>query len=86
MRDYLNRWVTPPKRVTSPAWGPPPPCKRALNFCNKLLDLPRWHLPKEAPGVFTSVFINVPIPYSVVHSQGRHIKEKLDSKLISERH
>ena len=23
--------VTPPKRVTSPAWGPPPPCKQALS-------------------------------------------------------
>ena len=24
MRDYMNR------RVTSPSWGPPPPCKQAL--------------------------------------------------------
>ena len=24
--------VTPPKRVTSPTWGPPPPCKQALNW------------------------------------------------------
>ena len=23
MRDYTDRWVTPPKRVTSPTWGPP---------------------------------------------------------------
>ena len=30
MRDYMVRWVTPPKRVTSPIWGPPPPCKQAL--------------------------------------------------------
>ena len=22
--------VTPPKRVASPTWGPPPPCKQAL--------------------------------------------------------
>ena len=22
MRDYMDRWVTPPKRVTSPTWGP----------------------------------------------------------------
>ena len=27
MRD---RWVTPPKQVTSPTWGPPPPCKQVL--------------------------------------------------------
>ena len=25
----MDRWVTPPKRVTSPNWGPPPPCKQA---------------------------------------------------------
>ena len=31
MRIYRDRRVTPPKRVTSPTWGPPPPCKQALN-------------------------------------------------------
>ena len=31
MRDYMNRRVTPPKRVTSPSWGAPPLCKQALN-------------------------------------------------------
>ena len=30
MRDYMDRRVTPPKQVTSPTWGPPPPCKQAL--------------------------------------------------------
>ena len=30
MRGYTDRRVTPPKRVTSPAWGPPPPSKQAL--------------------------------------------------------
>ena len=30
MRDCTDRWVTPTKRVTSPTWGPPPPCKQAL--------------------------------------------------------
>ena len=30
MRDYLERRVTPPKRVTSPTWSPPPPCKQAV--------------------------------------------------------
>ena len=30
MRDNMDRRVTPPKRVTSPAWGPPPPCKQAV--------------------------------------------------------
>ena len=31
MRDYMDRRVTPPKRVTSPIWGTPPPCKQALS-------------------------------------------------------
>ena len=26
----MNRRVTSPKRVISPTWGPPPPCKQAL--------------------------------------------------------
>ena len=26
MRDNMDRQVTPPKRVTSPIWVPPPPC------------------------------------------------------------
>ena len=29
MTDYMDRRVTPPKQVTSPTWGPPPPCKQA---------------------------------------------------------
>ena len=31
MTDYMNRRVTPPKRVTSSTWGPSPPCKPALS-------------------------------------------------------
>ena len=31
MRDYMDRRVTPPKRVTSPIWCTPPPCKQALS-------------------------------------------------------
>ena len=30
MRDHMDRRVTPPKQVTSPTWGPPPPCKQTL--------------------------------------------------------
>ena len=29
MRDYMDRQVTPPKRVTSPTWGLPSPCEQA---------------------------------------------------------
>ena len=30
MRDDMDSRVTPPKRVTSPTWGPPPPSKQAI--------------------------------------------------------
>ena len=30
IRDPMERRFTPPKRVTSPTWGPPTPCKQAL--------------------------------------------------------
>ena len=30
MRDYIDRRVTPPKQVTSPTWGLPPPRKQAV--------------------------------------------------------
>ena len=30
MRDYMDRRDTPPKQVTSPIWGTPPPCKQDL--------------------------------------------------------
>ena len=28
----MDRQVTPPKLVTSPIWGTPPPCKQALTL------------------------------------------------------
>ena len=34
MRDYLDRPVTPPRRITSPTWGPPPSCKQAQRLCS----------------------------------------------------
>ena len=30
MRNYMDKSVTPPQQVTSPTWGPPPPCKQFL--------------------------------------------------------
>ena len=35
----MDRRVTPSKRVTSPTWGPQPPCKQALKLC--------WELPRD---------------------------------------
>ena len=34
MRDYMDKRVTPPKRVTSATWGRQPPCKQALSKGN----------------------------------------------------
>ena len=39
MRDYMDRRVTPPKRVTSLTWGPLPPCKQALSCLCSLLTV-----------------------------------------------
>ena len=30
MRDYMDRRIIPPKRVTPPTWGPPPLYNQAL--------------------------------------------------------
>ena len=35
----MDRWVTPPKRVTSPTLGPPLPCKQALKNNQDLMNL-----------------------------------------------
>ena len=35
----MDRQVTPPKRVTSPNWGPQPTCKQALRVLRSLLLL-----------------------------------------------
>ena len=34
MKNCMERWVTPAKRVTSPTWGPRTPCKQALIDCS----------------------------------------------------
>ena len=38
MRYYMDRRFTPPKRVTSPTWGSPPPCKQALSLRNRTAE------------------------------------------------
>ena len=44
MRDYMDRQVTRPKRVTSPTLGPPPSCKQALvrDVCKNGCQLAQW--------------------------------------------
>ena len=34
MTDNMDRQVTPPKPVTSPTLGPPPPYQQAPTYCN----------------------------------------------------
>ena len=48
MRDYMDRWVTPHKRVTSCTWGPPPPYKQVLIFPIQTT----WYSPTSFPGLF----------------------------------
>ena len=44
----MVRQVTPPKRVTSPTWGPPLPCRQAFNLSPQYL-LPSQWVPSLAP-------------------------------------
>ena len=40
----MDRRVTPwPSRVTSPTWGPPPPCKQALSVSNNMISSAIWN-------------------------------------------
>ena len=49
MRDDMDGRVTPPKRVTSPTWGPPPLCKQALSPSTR----------KRKAGVFKNFYCGV---------------------------
>ena len=62
MRDYKNRRVTPSKRVTSPNWGSPPPCKQALRtntrvWKNSLCLYKTKMIEKKKRRVFIYLFI-----------------------------
>ena len=53
MRDNMNGRVTPPKRVTSPTWGPPPPSKLGLN----LIHYQNHHLTGQfLDGMYSTMF------------------------------
>ena len=44
MRDYMDRRVTPPKRVTWPTWGPLAPCNQTLRkFLHRVLPIKPHH-------------------------------------------
>ena len=48
----MYRRVTPPKGVTSPTWGPPPPCKQALRQLIHLvlMNLKMYHADGNSDG------------------------------------
>ena len=64
----MDRRVTPPKRVTLPTWGPPPPCKQALKMCvTSLLCSPRVDLwvfcvNMISPMLISHTMTNFPFP------------------------
>ena len=63
----MDRRVTPPKRVTSPTWGPSPPCKQALEFSSFL-------------GIYTGTLICiVKLADEVCASHTKHV---VDNKTI----
>ena len=44
----MDRLVTPPKRVTSPTWGPPSPCKQALRNTIREKNVRKFHVTRLA--------------------------------------
>ena len=48
----MYRRVTPPKRVTSPTWGPAPPCKQALRqlIHRVFMNLKMYHADGNSDG------------------------------------
>ena len=50
-RDCMERLVTPPRRGTSPTWGPPPPCEQALNPSGAKMKVSK--LAKAMPTLYT---------------------------------
>ena len=63
MRDHMDRRVTPPKRLTSPTWGPPPPCKQAL----RKTSIQSYEIPQNRP--FSIPFLTLMAFHRVKKSQ-----------------
>ena len=54
----MDELVNPPTWVTSPTWGPPPPCKQALTYCKDNVGL-------KNVGFLGEKEMNVPRGYSL---------------------
>ena len=59
----MDRRVTPPKRLTSPTWGPPPPCKQAL----RKTSIQSYEIPQNRP--FSIPFLTLMAFHRVKKSQ-----------------
>ena len=55
----MDRRVTPPKRVTSPTWGPPPPCKQAFRRTPSSGQAPIVRLGDVQSNIFPTFVINI---------------------------
>ena len=58
MRDYIDRRVIPPKQVTSPTWGPPPPCKELLIHLDKTDTSVKWTR-RVGPAFLYSIYLTL---------------------------
>ena len=80
----MDSRVTPPYRVTSLTWGPPPPCKQALSKYE--LDLGYVH---TNPDIFETAYIyfftHIPLNRALHHSGERFQKDAFSMSCFSER-
>ena len=92
MRDYMERRVTPPRRVTSPTWGPPPPCKQALKDEQVITFLLSVFMPIEVifartahSREFAFVFVLLHVSHHKMYTFGNYLHE-VNSKFQNNRH
>ena len=72
----MDRWVTPPKRVTSPTWGPPPLCKQALRT--------KTYIEIQFQELHTSLFLRkVTLLYSGLGSHSREDFETISALIVA---
>ena len=71
----MDRRVNPPKRVTSPTWGPPPPCKQALNEVRHQISRSDWfscklfvNFPYTSVENFFAIFFAIPLKSRLLYN------------------
>ena len=71
----MDRRVTPPKRVTSPTWSPPPPCKQALSLSWACLrsdwfPIPYWEVMNNNSSGMNIILLTITYVKPSVHQTG----------------